>query len=197
MLGTQMVAKGLDFPRVTVVGVIGADHALYSDDYRGYERTFSLLTQVVGRAGRSNDAGVAVIQTNDTDNNVISLAQQQDYDAFFKEEIANRKLMIFPPYCDICMIYVQSFDVNIAADTINQVFAKIKQAVANEYNDIKLIILGPAPASVPKVNNKYRYRIIIKTKNSARFRDMIRAATDIKLKKDTYIGVDINPENII
>jgi len=197
MLGTQMVAKGLDFPRVTVVGVIGADHALYSDDYRGYERTFSLLTQVVGRAGRSNDAGVAVIQTNDTDNNVISLAQQQDYDAFFKEEIANRKLMIFPPYCDICMIYVQSIDVNIAADTINQVFAKIKQAVANEYNDIKLIILGPAPASVPKVNNKYRYRIIIKTKNSARFRDMIRAATDIKLKKDTYIGVDINPENII
>jgi primosomal protein N' (replication factor Y) len=197
MLGTQMVAKGLDFPRVTVVGVIGADRALYSDDYRGYERTFSLLTQVVGRAGRSNDAGVAVIQTNDTDNNVISLAQQQDYDAFFKEEIANRKLMIFPPYCDICMIYVQSFDVNIACETINQVFANIKQAVANEYNDIKLIILGPAPASVPKVNNKYRYRIIIKTKNSTRFRDMIRAATDIKLKKDTYIGVDINPENII
>lgn len=197
MLGTQMVAKGLDFPRVTVVGVIGADRALYSDDYRGYERTFSLLTQVVGRAGRSNDAGVAVIQTNDTENNIISLAQQQDYDAFFKEEIANRKLMIFPPYCDICMIYVQSFDVNIACDTINQVFANIKQAVDGEYKDVKLIILGPASATVPKVNNKYRYRIIIKTKNSARFRDMICAATDIKLKKDTYIGVDINPENII
>ncbi|MBR5473704.1 MAG: primosomal protein N' [Clostridia bacterium] len=197
MLGTQMVAKGLDFPRVTVVGVIGADRALYSDDYRGFERTFSLLTQVVGRAGRSDDPGVAVIQTNDTDNNIITLAQNQDYDAFFNEEILNRKLMIFPPYCDICMIYVQSFDVNVANDTINQVFTNIKNAINNEYKDIKLIILGPTPATIPKVNNKYRYRIIIKTKNSARFRDMIRVATDIKLKKDTYIGVDINPENII
>ena len=197
MIGTQMVAKGLDFPNVTVVGVIGADRALYSDDYRGFERTFSLLTQVVGRAGRAENSGVAIIQTNDTDNNIISLAQQQDYAAFFNEEIANRKLMIFPPFCDICMIYVQSFDVGIANDTINQVFVNIKQAVANEYSDIKLIILGPAPASVPKLNNKYRYRIIIKVRNSARFRDMIRAATDVKLKKDTYIGVDINPENII
>ena len=197
MLGTQMVAKGLDFPRVTVVGVIGADRALYSDDYRGYERTFSLLTQVVGRAGRAENPGIAVIQTNDTDNNIISLAQSQDYNAFFNEEILNRKLMIFPPYCDICMVYVQSFDAGIANDTINDVFSNIKQAVAGDYKDIKLIILGPAPASVPKVNNKYRYRIIIKTKNSSRFREMIRAATDIKLKRDTYIGVDINPETII
>ncbi len=197
MLGTQMVAKGLDFPRVTVVGVIGADRALYSDDYRGYERTFSLLTQVVGRAGRSENPGVAVIQTNDTENNILTLAQQQDYDAFFKEEIANRKLMIFPPYCDICMVYVQSSDATIASETINEVFANIKQAISSDYTDIKLIILGPAPASVPKINNKYRYRIIIKSKNSTRFREMIRVATEIKLKKDTYIGVDINPENII
>ncbi len=197
MLGTQMVAKGLDFPNVTVVGVIGADRALYSDDFRGYERTFSLLTQVVGRAGRAQNPGVAVIQTNDTDNNIITLAQSQDYDAFFKEEIANRKLMIFPPFCDICMVYVQSYDGAVASDTINEVFKNIKQAVSGEYNDIKLIILGPAPASVPKVNNKYRYRIIIKAKNSSRFRQMIRNAVDIKLKRDTYIGVDINPENII
>lgn len=197
MLGTQMVAKGLDFPQVTVVGVIGADRALNSDDYRGYERTFSLLTQVVGRAGRAENTGVAVIQTNDTQNNIISLAQSQNYDAFFKEEIANRKLMIFPPYCDICMIFVQSFDADITRDTVNLIFSNIKQAVDGEYKDVKLIILGPSPATVPKVNNKCRYRIIIKTKNNARFRDMIRAATNIKLKKDTYIGVDINPENII
>ncbi len=197
MLGTQMVAKGLDFPCVTVVGVIGADRALYSDDYRGFERTFSLLTQVIGRAGRSDNPGVAVIQTNDTENNIITLAQTQNYDAFYSEEIANRKLMIFPPYCDICMIYTQSFDAATANDTINKVFANIRQAVADEYQDIRLIVLGPAPATVPKVNNKYRYRMIIKTKNNSRFREMIRKATDIKLKKDTYIGVDINPENII
>ncbi len=197
MLGTQMVAKGLDFPNVTVVGVIGADRALYSDDFRGFERTFSLLTQVVGRAGRAQNPGVAVIQTNDTDNNIITLAQAQDYDAFFNEEILNRKLMIFPPYCDICMVYTQSYDNAIAHDTINEVFNNIKRAVAEEYSDIKLIILGPSPASVPKVNNKYRYRIIIKAKNSSRFREMMRTVTDIKLKRDTYIGIDINPENII
>lgn len=197
MIGTQMVAKGLDFPNVTVVGVIGADRALYSDDYRGYERTFALLTQVVGRAGRAENKGIAVIQTNDTDNNIITLAQSQDYDAFFKEEILNRKLMIYPPYCDICMIYVQSMDSNIARETINEIFTNIRQLVAGDYNDVKLIILGPSPATVPKVNNKYRYRIIIKAKNNSRFREMIRKASDIKLKKDTYVGVDINPENII
>ena len=197
MIGTQMVAKGLDFPNVTVVGVIGADRALSGEDYRGYERTFSLLTQVIGRAGRATNPGVAVIQTNDTQNNIISLAQTQDYDAFFKEEILNRKLMIFPPFCDICAIYVQSYDAAIAKDTINQVFENIKQAVADEYDDIKLIILGPTTATVSKVNNKYRYRIIIKTKNNLRFREMIGNATDIKLKRDTYIGIDINPENII
>ncbi len=197
MIGTQMVAKGLDFKDVTVVGVIGADKALYSDDYRGFERTFSLLTQVIGRAGRAENRGVAVIQTNDTDNNIIALAQTQDYDAFFSEEILNRKLMIFPPYCDICMIYSQSSDNSAAADTVKEVFNNIKGLVSDEYSDVRLIILGPTAASVPKVNNKYRYRIIIKTKNSARFREMIVRATDIKLKKDTYIGVDINPENII
>ncbi len=197
MLGTQMVAKGLDFPQVTVVGVIGADRALYSDDYRGYERTFSLLTQVVGRAGRAENPGIAVIQTNDTENNIITLAQNQDYDAFFNEEILNRKLMIFPPYCDICMIYVQSFDNSIANDTIREIFTNIKDLVAGEFSDIKLIILGPAAATVSKVNNKYRYRIIIKTKNTTSFREMITKATDVKLKKDTYIGVDINPETII
>lgn len=197
MIGTQMVAKGLDFPRVTVVGVIGADKALNSEDFRGYERTFALLTQVVGRAGRAKNSGIAVVQTNDTENNIISLAQQQDYDAFYKEEILNRKLMIFPPYCDICMIYSQSFDSSVAKNTISEIFANIKNAVANEYKDVKLIILGPTSATVPKVNNKYRYRIIIKTKNNSRFREMIKTCTDIKLKKDTYIGIDMNPENII
>lgn len=197
MLGTQMVAKGLDFPRVTVVGVIGADRALSGEDYRGFERTFSLLTQVVGRAGRAENPGVAVIQTNDIQSNIISLAQTQNYDEFFKEEIANRKLMIFPPYCDICAVYVQSYDAAIAKDTISEVFNNIKQLIAQDYNDIKLIILGPSAATVSKVNNKYRYRIIIKTRNNPHFREMITKATDIKLKRDTHIGIDINPENIL
>lgn len=197
MLGTQMVAKGLDFPHVTVVGVIGADRALNGDDYRGYERTFSLLTQVVGRAGRAEDAGVAVIQTNDTQNNVITLAQTQDYDAFYSEEILNRKLLVFPPFCDICMIYTQSSEQELALNAVNEIFGNIKSAVGGKYGDVKLIILGPSAANVPKVNGKYRYRMVIKVKNSVRFREMINTAVNIKLKKDTYVGIDINPENII
>lgn len=197
MLGTQMVAKGLDFPHVTVVGVIGADRALYGDDYRGYERTFSLLTQVVGRAGRADDVGTAVIQTNDTQNNVITLAQAQDYDAFYQEEILNRKLLVFPPFCDICMIYTQSSEQDFALNAVNEIFGNIKSAVGGDYSDVKLIILGPSAANVPKVNGKYRYRMIIKVKNNRRFREMINEAVNIKLKKDTYVGIDINPENII
>ncbi len=197
MLGTQMVAKGLDFPNVSVVGVIGADRALSGDDYRGFERTFSLLTQVVGRAGRADTRGLAVIQTNDPHNNIISLAQSQDYDAFYNDEILNRKLMIFPPYCDLCVVYAQSANSDLANEAINEVFSNIKSAVAGEYSDIKLIILGPSPASVPRVNNKYRYRMIIKLRNNGRFRSMLRSAVNIKQKRDVSIGVDINPETII
>ncbi len=197
MIGTQMVAKGLDFPRVTVVGVIGADRALYSDDYRGFERTFSLLTQVVGRAGRADDKGIAVIQTTDVQNNVITLAKSQDYDAFYQEEILNRKLMTYPPFCDIALVVAQSVDRNLANDSINQIFNNIKTLVACDYSDVKTIILGPCAATVPRVNGKYRFRMIIKCKNNQRFREMLQKATEIKRKRDTYIGIDINPEALI
>lgn len=197
LLGTQMVAKGLDFPRVSLVGVIGADTALYSEDYRGFERTFSLLTQVIGRAGRSDGDGRAIVQTVDPKNNVISLAQAQNYDAFYQEEISNRRLMIFPPFCDICMLSVQNTDRAVALSTINEIFANIKTAVDNEYDDVRLIILGPCVATVPKVNNKYRFRMIIKCKNNKRFRDMLRLVTAVKLKNGTSVMVDINPEVLI
>ena len=108
MLGTQMVAKGLDFPRVTLVGVISADQQLYNDDYRSLERAFALLTQVVGRSGRGAIKGRAVIQTLTPENPVIRLAAKQDYDAFYQTEILLRKAMVYPPYCDllcICLLY--------------------------------------------------------------------------------------------
>lgn len=197
MLGTQMVAKGLDFPNVSLVGVIGADRAAYSDDYRAFERTFSLLTQVVGRAGRSGTRGSAIIQTTDPDNPVISLAAAQDYNGFYNEEILTRKLMVYPPYCDICCVAVQSADRSAAQSAINEIFNAIKSATAEEYSDIKLMILGPCPASVPKVNRKYRFRMMIKCRNSARFRKMLRESTAIKPKFDTTVSVDMNPETII
>ena len=197
MLGTQMVAKGLDFPNVSLVGVIGADRALYSEDYRGFERTFSLLTQVVGRAGRSGGNGRAIVQTTDPENNVIFLAKKQDYKAFYDEEILTRKLMIYPPYCDICLVCAQSLSRETAKMAINDIFELLKENINGEYNDIKLIILGPSPAAVPRVNNRYRYRMIIKCRNSARFREFLRKSINIKTKGDFSVFVDINPENIV
>ena len=197
LLGTQMVAKGLDFPKVSLVGVIGADRALYTDDYRGYERSFSIITQVVGRAGRAGGESRAVIQTTDPENAVISLAKAQDYDAFYKQEILTRKLMTYPPFCDICMVAATSIDSALANDTINQVFSNIKDALSSEYSDVKLIIMGPSLASVSKVNNRYRYKMIIKCKNNKRFRELLRKAIQVNQKGDVSVFVDINPENIL
>ncbi len=197
MLGTQMVAKGLDFPNVTLVGVLGADQALFSEDYRSFERSFSLLTQVVGRAGRGGSSGRAIIQSIDPNSSVISLACMQDYDAFYKEEILTRKVMTFPPYCEVCVICVQSVTRTLAEDTIHEVFDRLRTAIGGEYSDVKLIVLGPSVAAMPKVNNRYRYRLTIKCKNNRRFRDLLRYATDVKLKQDVGITVDMNPETVI
>ena len=197
LLGTQMVAKGLDFPNVTLVGVLGADSAMYSEDFRGFERTFSLLTQVVGRAGRGGTTGRAIIQTIDPDSNVIALAREQDYDSFYEEEILNRKIMIYPPFCDMCVVSAQSLSREKAEKTINDIFENIKQLIENEYKTVKVIILGPSVAAIAKVNNKYRFRMIIKCKNNVEFRKMLRTALDSKSGDQTTVSVDINPETVI
>ena len=197
LLGTQMVAKGLDFPNVTLVGVLGADSAAFSEDFRSFERTFSLLTQVVGRAGRGENAGKAIVQSVNPDSELISLAAKQDYEGFYESEIMTRKLMIYPPYCDICVVSSRSGIRKNAETAINGIFGKIKEMIKGEYADIKLIVLGPAPASVPVVNGKYRYRMIIKCKNSKRFREMLRTALEIKRLPDTAVIADMNPDTVI
>lgn len=197
LLGTQMVAKGLDFPNVTVVGVLGADYAANSSDYRSFERSFSLLTQVLGRAGRGEAKGLAVIQTTDPDSSLISLAAKQDYESFYNQEIMTRKVTIYPPYCDIAVVGVTSESRDLAEKTINEIFENIKSNITDSFSDIKLIILGPSAASTPKINNKYRYRIIIKTKNNKRFRELLKKSVAVKLLKDTSLFIDINPETII
>ena len=197
LLGTQMVAKGLDFPNVTLVGVLGADSAMYSEDYRSFERTFALLTQVVGRAGRGDNHGRAIIQTSGQDSDIIELAENQDYNSFYNQEILTRKLMIYPPYCDICMVTAQSAVKQRAQNAVNAVFEKIKELIGGDYKDIKLIILGPSPAAVSRVNNRYRYRMIIKCRNNTRMREMLRKAIAIKNEGDATVSVDINPETII
>ncbi len=201
MLGTQMVAKGLDFPNVTLVGVLSSDRSMYSDDFRSFEKTFSLLTQVVGRSGRGNSPGKAVIQTIDPDNNIIKLSAIQDYEAFYDSEILNRKLMIYPPYCDLAQIVIQSESRQSASDSAFLVFGLIKEKVENEFSDVKINILGPAIANVPKVNNKYRFRLLVKFKSFARFGELLNGVMDDFYKNDfskkSSISIDINPESIV
>ncbi len=197
LLGTQMVAKGLDFPNVSIVGVLGADSAMFSEDFRSFERMFSLLTQVVGRAGRGDCEGLAIIQTVNPENNIIELAKAQDYEGFYESEILTRKLLTYPPYCDICVVSTQSVYREDAINTINGIFGKIKEMLNSDYTDIKLIALGPSPTAIAKVNNRYRYRLIIKCKNNKRFREMLKKAVDIKIVNDVSVAVDINPETVI
>ncbi len=199
MLGTQMVAKGLNFPNVTLVGVLGADGSLYSEDYRSYEKTFSLLTQVIGRSGRGDDEGIAVVQTVSPDNDIISLAAEQDYDKFYEQEILTRKVMIYPPYCSICLVGF----VGESAEQTRKGAKRFLQALGNANSDrfpeVKMIVLGPSPAVVPKANGKYRYRLLIKTHNSRDFRAMLsqvlRDFCKDSANKDVTVFADINPEN--
>ncbi len=197
LLGTQMVAKGLNFPNVTLVGVISIDQQLYNDDFRSSEKAFSLLTQVVGRSGRGVFPGKAVIQTQLPDNDIITLASEQDYENFFATENVIRKAMLYPPYCDICSVTFVSENFSKCAMAANYFLETIKNAVTNEYSDVKVSVLGPMQPKVAKINNKYRNVITIKCKNNKRFRNMISALLVSFMKDKMNSGVnviaDINP----
>lgn len=197
LLGTQMVAKGLNFPNVTLVGVISIDQQLYNDDFRSSEKAFSLLTQVVGRSGRGDFPGKAVIQTQLPDNDIITLASEQDYENFFATENVIRKAMLYPPYCDICSVTFVSENFSKCAMAANHFLETIKNAVTNEYSDVKVNVLGPMQPKVAKINNKYRNVITIKCKNNKRFRNMISVLLVSFMKDKMNSGVnviaDINP----
>lgn len=201
LLGTQMVAKGLDFENVTLVGVINADQQLNNDDFRSQERTFDLLTQVVGRAGRGKYKGTAVIQTCNPQNDVIQIAAKQDYEAFFEDEIKTRKMLIYPPYCDICLIGFVGENENKVKSASQKFTDILKEKLSGEYNELKIIALGPMAARVSKISNKFRYRLILKCKNSGRFRDLMSEMLKVSGSEKAFVGVsvyiDINPENII
>ncbi len=201
LLGTQMVAKGLDFSKVTLVGVLNAAGCSSGDDYRAFERSFSLLTQVVGRSGRGDMPGTAIIQTYEPELKLIELAKEQNYEAFYDAEIMTRKLMAYPPYCSMVMVGTVSVDRSRAEKRSRELFNTIKDLVAGEFSDVKMVILGPSAAAIPKIGGKYRYRMLIKCRLNSRFREMLRCAIDIQNKKDNQKGVtvfvDVNPETII
>ena len=173
LVGTQMVAKGLDFPNVTLVGVLNTDQALYSDDYRSYERAFSLLTQVVGRSGRGREKGMAVIQTHTPDNLIISMAAKQDYESFYNTEIRVREAMLYPPFADICLIGFVGENQALTLKAANGFLQDFVSEASQNYPKLPLRLLGPSPAAVVKVSNKFRYKLIIKCKNNRSFRKLL------------------------
>ena len=201
MLGTQMVAKGLDFENVTLVGVLSADALMHNDDFRSYERTFSLLTQVVGRSGRGEQEGRAIIQTFEPENPVIEMAAEQDYIKFYESEIDLRKIMLYPPFSDLCVVGFISEDRD-KANAAAHYFEKSLAALAKEkYPGLPLRVIGPTPAVVARVSGRYRFRLIIKFKNSPRFRKMLSSLLAETGKNreftDVTVFADIDPDTII
>lgn len=196
MVGTQMIAKGLDFPNVTLVGVLKIDNSLYAADFRAYERTFSLITQVVGRSGRGGKRGRAMLQTFSPDHFVITLAAQQNYPEFYNEQIELRRAQFYPPFCDITVFGFASVSEERCRSAAKK-FSDMLPKNAEPYGKrVPTIILGPAPNTVGKVNGRYRYTLIVKCSNSPEFRkvvsDTLRQAYADKDFDNVTFYADIN-----
>lgn len=200
LLGTQMVAKGLDFPNVTLVGVVNADHSLYDENYVSQEKAFDLITQVVGRSGRRDEKGKAVIQTITPDNPVIEFAAKQDYKSFYKTEIALRKALTYPPFCAIYSVSFISENESAASLCSQKFFEMLVELNGSEYKTEKLIVLGPSAAKISKINNHYRYRLAVKCINSKSvrkmFNEILKRIDKIKDYKEVSVSIDLNPYDL-
>ena len=199
LLGTQMVTKGHDFPDVTLVGVLMADSSLYLDDYRAAERTFSMLTQVIGRAGRAKKRGVAVIQTCNPDHDVLRLACAQDYETFYEREIKLRRLLVFPPFCDIALLTLShrnEKELMLAAKALSD---ELCSRIASTYADVKLIVFGPFEAPVYRADGQYRMRMVVKCILNKRSRALFAELLALFQKQGDntpLLSVDFNPSSL-
>lgn len=197
LLGTQMVAKGLDFEKVTLVGVLGIDSLLFGQGFRAYENVFSLVTQVIGRGGRAALPGRALIQTTVPEHPVLQLAAEQDYESYYREEITFRKFGLYPPFCSFCIVGfvgAQEGAVALAAHRFGTLLAE--RAAAHPTMPLRL--LGPAPMGITMLNGKYRYKLTLKCRNDAAFRALLREALEAyakeKLPQKASVILDFNSD---
>lgn len=199
MIGTQMVTKGHNFPDVTLVGVLLADASLYVDDYRAAERTFAMLTQVIGRAGRGDVPGKAIIQTNNPDSDVIALACAQDYHTFYEREIKLRKLLTFPPFCDIVLLTLTCADEKELMMHAVRLREELDRLGSDDYSDVPMLIFGPFEAPVYRVEEKYRMRLVIKCRLTKRSRELFSKILIRFGKEGTkkpVLSIDFNPSSL-
>lgn len=196
LIGTQMVTKGHDFPLVTLVGVLNADMMLYTSDFRASERTFSMLTQVIGRAGRASDHGIAIIQTSSPNEQTIQLSARSDYEAFYQNEILLRKSYQFPPFCDIALISLSYTNEN----ELNKECAELIKRLEREFSEAELPVIayGPFEAPIYKAQGRYRKRIIVKCKLNNKIRQIFSNVYFDYSKKSTrdYLSIDFNPSSL-
>lgn len=197
LTGTQMISKGLDAANVTLVGVINANIGLGLPDFRSQERVFSTLTQVAGRAGRSEIPGEVIIETNDPEHPVIQLAVKQNYHTFFQREIQIRKDLFYPPFAKIIRLIARSKDEFFSSELIEKVFAELlNQTKINSLE--KTVILGPAPCPFYKIDSNYRNHIIIKTANIVKVKEMVKNfVKSISISKNAFLEIDIDPVDLL
>lgn len=199
LLGTQMVTKGHDFPDVTLVGVLMADASLYLDDYRAAERTFSLLTQVIGRSGRAEKPGVAVIQTQNPDHEVIRLACRQDYDAFYEREIRLRRSLVFPPFCDIVLLTLSHSEEARLMTAALRLKSVVESLMKTEFAGVGMILYGPFQEPVYRAEGRYRMRLVAKCALDKKTRALFARVVALYTTEDTrgpLLSVDPNPSNL-
>ncbi len=196
LFGTQMISKGLDFPGVDLVGLISADSSLYQNDFRAGERTFSLITQLVGRAGRSGKQGLAILQTYNPDNEILGLAAKQDYEAFFASEIRLRKAVAFPPFCSVLVFGFSALSEQECAAAAKGFDALLEQIHERSFSDVHIQKFGPFPGTVYKISGRYRQKIIIKYSDSAAARRFFAAVYEqglAKCPRNVCLDADANP----
>ena len=184
-----MVAKGLDFPNVTLVGVLAADMSLYGGDYRSYERTFSLLTQVIGRCGRAELPGRAYIQTYSPEHSVIVRSCAQDYRLFYEDEIINRKVMLYPPFCAMGSVLFSGTNERQTRDAA-EAFSKLLEGKIAE-TGIPIRILGPTLSHIAKIADKWRWKLIVKYRPDNAFFETMGAALKEFVKNKEFVKIEV------
>ena len=190
LIGTQMIAKGLDFPDVTLVGVINADASLAIPDFRSAERTYHLISQVAGRAGRSDLKGEVIIQGFNIDHYSLIKAKNHDYIGFYNEEMRIRKLLKYPPFYNLCLIKIQGIDPNKCEEESEKIYSYLQE-------NINETILGPSAAVIPKINNNYYYQIIIKYKDTKKIYKYLKFISDRYINNNKVkVTIDFNPNKI-
>jgi len=198
LLGTQMVTKGHDFPDVTLSGILLADMSLYLDDFRANERTFSLVTQVIGRSGRALDPGRAVIQTFNPDHPVLRMAATQDYKEFYENEIALRKSLVFPPFCDLFLISFHGKKEHVVSKCALEFTEALKEKLQTAQN-VAMIVFGPMEAPIYRIAETYRLRLLIKGRSNRETRLLLAELLSECIKKNSRsvsVSIDVNPNTL-